>query len=101
MLNIFLPARAGDFYRAYYLGDEKGEKKETVEIPKTGHSYKASIVPPTCLEYEKTVNVKKEILFEAIGEIDDELIERSEKAPTKKRIFIPAFLKAYTVSTFN
>lgn len=27
MLNIFLPARAGDFYRAYYLGDEKGEKK--------------------------------------------------------------------------
>ncbi len=29
--------------------------KETVEIPKTGHSYKASIVPPTCLEYEKTV----------------------------------------------
>lgn len=27
MLNIFLPARAGDFYRAYYLGDEKGDKK--------------------------------------------------------------------------
>ncbi len=27
MLNIFLPARAGDFYRAYYLGEEKGEKK--------------------------------------------------------------------------
>lgn len=27
MLNIFLPARAGDLYRAYYLGDEKGEKK--------------------------------------------------------------------------
>lgn len=27
MLNIFLPARAGDIYRAYYLGDEAGEKK--------------------------------------------------------------------------
>jgi len=27
MLNIFLPARAGDFYRAYYLGAEKDEKK--------------------------------------------------------------------------
>lgn len=27
MLNIFLPARAGDFYRAYYLGDKKQEKK--------------------------------------------------------------------------
>ncbi len=27
MLNIFLPARAGDFYRAYYLGEEKNEKK--------------------------------------------------------------------------
>lgn len=27
MLNIFLPARAGDFYRAYYLGEEKGDKK--------------------------------------------------------------------------
>lgn len=27
MLNIFLPARAGDIYRAYYLGEEKGEKK--------------------------------------------------------------------------
>lgn len=27
MLNIFLPARAGDVYRAYYLGDNKQEKK--------------------------------------------------------------------------
>lgn len=27
MLNIFLPARAGDVYRAYHLGEEKGEKK--------------------------------------------------------------------------
>lgn len=27
MLNIFLPARAGDMYRAYYLGDTKQEKK--------------------------------------------------------------------------
>lgn len=27
MLNIFLPARAGDVYRAYYLGDTKDEKK--------------------------------------------------------------------------
>jgi len=27
MLNIFLPARAGDIYRAYYLGDTAGEKK--------------------------------------------------------------------------
>lgn len=27
MLNIFLPARAGDVYRAYYLGDTKNEKK--------------------------------------------------------------------------
>lgn len=27
MLNIFLPARAGDVYRAYYLGDTKHEKK--------------------------------------------------------------------------
>lgn len=27
MLNIFLPARAGDAYRAYYLGDLKQEKK--------------------------------------------------------------------------
>ncbi len=27
MLNIFLPARAGDIYRAYYLGDTKQEKK--------------------------------------------------------------------------
>lgn len=27
MLNIFLPARAGDIYRAYYLGREKEEKK--------------------------------------------------------------------------
>jgi uncharacterized protein (TIRG00374 family) len=27
MLNIFLPARAGDVYRAYYLGDRKQEKK--------------------------------------------------------------------------
>lgn len=27
MLNIFLPARAGDLYRAYYLGDTKQEKK--------------------------------------------------------------------------
>ena len=27
MLNIFLPARAGDLYRAYYLGKIKNEKK--------------------------------------------------------------------------
>ena len=27
MLNIFLPARAGDIYRAYYLGETKQEKK--------------------------------------------------------------------------
>ncbi|MDD3436456.1 MAG: lysylphosphatidylglycerol synthase transmembrane domain-containing protein [Candidatus Gastranaerophilales bacterium] len=27
MLNIFLPARAGDVYRAYYLGADKQEKK--------------------------------------------------------------------------
>lgn len=27
MLNIYLPARAGDVYRAYYLGDTKQEKK--------------------------------------------------------------------------
>ena len=27
MLNIFLPARAGDVYRAYYLGENKNEKK--------------------------------------------------------------------------
>lgn len=27
MLNIYLPARAGDVYRAYYLGKEKSEKK--------------------------------------------------------------------------
>lgn len=27
MLNIFLPARAGDVYRAYYLGQTKDEKK--------------------------------------------------------------------------
>lgn len=27
MLNIFLPARAGDVYRAYYLGQAKEEKK--------------------------------------------------------------------------
>ena len=27
MLNIFLPARAGDVYRAYYLGVNKNEKK--------------------------------------------------------------------------
>ena len=27
MLNIFLPARAGDVYRAYYLGNTKEEKK--------------------------------------------------------------------------
>lgn len=30
MLNIFLPARAGDVYRAYYLGEIKGEKKMKV-----------------------------------------------------------------------
>ena len=30
MLNIFLPARAGDVYRAYYLGTVKGEKKMKV-----------------------------------------------------------------------
>ncbi len=30
MLNIFLPARAGDVYRAYYLGDKKQEKKMKV-----------------------------------------------------------------------
>lgn len=30
MLNIFLPARAGDVYRAYYLGEVKGEKKMKV-----------------------------------------------------------------------
>lgn len=27
MLNCFLPARAGDIYRAYYLGENKNEKK--------------------------------------------------------------------------
>ena len=27
MLNIFIPARAGDVFRAYYLGSFKGEKK--------------------------------------------------------------------------
>lgn len=27
MLNSFLPARAGDIYRAYYLGENKNEKK--------------------------------------------------------------------------
>lgn len=30
MLNIFLPARAGDVYRAYYLGITKEEKKMTL-----------------------------------------------------------------------
>ncbi len=30
MLNIFLPARAGDMYRAYYLGQVKQEKKMKV-----------------------------------------------------------------------
>lgn len=30
MLNIFLPARAGDLYRAYYLGAVKNEKKMKV-----------------------------------------------------------------------
>jgi len=30
MLNIFLPARAGDVYRAYYLGSTKEEKKMKV-----------------------------------------------------------------------
>ena len=30
MLNIFLPARAGDVYRAYYLGKVKNEKKMKV-----------------------------------------------------------------------
>lgn len=30
MLNVFLPARAGDVYRAYYLGEVKGEKKMKV-----------------------------------------------------------------------
>jgi len=30
MLNIFLPARAGDVYRAYYLGSVKNEKKMKV-----------------------------------------------------------------------
>lgn len=30
MLNIFLPARAGDVYRAYYLGKTKEEKKMKV-----------------------------------------------------------------------
>lgn len=30
MLNVFLPARAGDVYRAYYLGMIKGEKKMKV-----------------------------------------------------------------------
>lgn len=30
MLNIFLPARAGDVYRAYYLGSVKSEKKMKV-----------------------------------------------------------------------
>lgn len=30
MLNIFLPARAGDVYRAYYLGSVKEEKKMKV-----------------------------------------------------------------------
>ena len=27
LFNIFLPARAGDVYRAYYLGNVKSEKK--------------------------------------------------------------------------
>ena len=27
MLNIFIPARAGDLFRAYYIGKVKGEKK--------------------------------------------------------------------------
>ncbi len=30
MLNVFLPARAGDVYRAYYLGSVKSEKKMKV-----------------------------------------------------------------------
>lgn len=30
MLNVFLPARAGDVYRAYYLGTVKNEKKMKV-----------------------------------------------------------------------
>ena len=30
MLNSFLPARAGDVYRAYYLGENKNEKKMKV-----------------------------------------------------------------------
>ena len=30
MLNVFLPARAGDLYRAYYLGSVKNEKKMKV-----------------------------------------------------------------------
>lgn len=30
MLNVFLPARAGDVYRAYYLGAVKNEKKMKV-----------------------------------------------------------------------
>lgn len=30
MLNCFLPARAGDIYRAYYLGENKNEKKMKV-----------------------------------------------------------------------
>lgn len=30
MLNIFLPARAGDMYRAYYLGNVKNERKMKV-----------------------------------------------------------------------
>lgn len=30
MLNSFLPARAGDIYRAYYLGENKNEKKMKV-----------------------------------------------------------------------
>ncbi len=30
MLNVFLPARAGDVYRAYYLGSVKNEKKMKV-----------------------------------------------------------------------
>ena len=30
MLNIFLPARAGDVYRAYYLGTVKKERKMKV-----------------------------------------------------------------------